>query len=288
MYRNAVTLGYEEAQLDTPERHRPHTAAMDAYGKELRRVRDLAKLSRSALARATGISDVHIEFLEGAKRRPRESTTRRLAAAIVAANPRLGPSDELTARLVRLIGEDLAPESSRVERIERRRDRHVRKLARDRDARLRPEQPVNLYLARQLESTRTILATTKETLAKERSSSSRLIESMVAELEVVKAELTQVRRARRAAGTGVVPVIVPHPDRAFAHSTAGSANGSDGNDCSGQPQGVAELVSTSPARAALPFPAERPAHPEPRICVRDGCDEPAAQGGRLCAPHHYG
>jgi hypothetical protein len=88
------------------------------------------------------VSGWHISRLERGLRRPRTSTVRRLADALALASPSLPPfiherpkpevrqSSFILMELIRAAGPALAPESAYRERIERRRDRKQRKIAR--------------------------------------------------------------------------------------------------------------------------------------------------------------
>lgn len=99
---------------------------LDAFGAELRRLRQSAGLSGLTLANRAGISLGHLSRLERGRRRPRHSTVARLARALS------GAPDSLTERhLVRLLGPVHAPESPRLDRIEKRRDRRVKRFERE-------------------------------------------------------------------------------------------------------------------------------------------------------------
>lgn len=79
----------------------PH---LEAFGEELRRLREDAGLSQRELAKATSYGQGHIFRLEHGYRRPRTLTIERIAAAVVAADPEMGPADLIVADLVELAG----------------------------------------------------------------------------------------------------------------------------------------------------------------------------------------
>ncbi len=91
----------------------------------LRSIRRAAGLSQLDLAVRVGLAPSTVYRIEAAVRRTRESTLRRMAEVLIAASPRLGSVDTLTADLVRLAGDGLAPESAYRKRIERRRARRL-------------------------------------------------------------------------------------------------------------------------------------------------------------------
>src|SRR5688500_18917962 len=113
-----------------------------AFGSKLRNFRTSVGLSQDALAIGAMISRRHVIRLEQGHRRPRASTIRRLADALSLASPSLPPGvlDRvngdlpapawITRELVVAVGGALAPESTDRDRIERRRDRKQRKIAR--------------------------------------------------------------------------------------------------------------------------------------------------------------
>jgi hypothetical protein len=67
-----------------------------------------------------------ISLIERGNRRTRRSTLRRIARAIVAANPNGMTEGDLTQELAAAAGKALAPESRFRARVERRRDRRKR------------------------------------------------------------------------------------------------------------------------------------------------------------------
>jgi transcriptional regulator with XRE-family HTH domain len=79
-------------------------AHLEAFGEELRRLREDAGLSQRELAKATSYGQGHIHRLEHGYRRPRSLTIERIAAAIVTVDPDMGPAHLIVADLVELAG----------------------------------------------------------------------------------------------------------------------------------------------------------------------------------------
>jgi transcriptional regulator with XRE-family HTH domain len=111
-------------------------AALEELGREVRRLRELAGMSRGSVAWATGLDQSTLWRIETGRRRTREVTLRRLVVALVAARPELGEVDGLVAELVRVAGGSLAPPSRYADRVERRLRRRLAKRERKR-ARIR-------------------------------------------------------------------------------------------------------------------------------------------------------
>jgi transcriptional regulator with XRE-family HTH domain len=105
----------------------PH---LERLAAGLRTARLAAGLTQSRLAVQAGLNPTTIYRIEAAVRRTRASTLRRVAEALVKAEPRLGDPARVTADLATLAGSGLAPESNYRERIERRRVRRERRLER--------------------------------------------------------------------------------------------------------------------------------------------------------------
>lgn len=113
-----------------------------AFGSKLRDLRTRAGLTQDALAVGAMISRRHVIRLEYGHRRPRASTIRRIAEALALASASLPPGFReqarpdlpapawITRELIVAVGAALAPESTDRDRIERRRDRAQRKIAR--------------------------------------------------------------------------------------------------------------------------------------------------------------
>ena len=93
----------------------------DALGPYVRRLRQAAGLRPLGLAMAAGLHVGTIWAIEGGVRRAPVSTLRRIAEALTAWSPGLGPAELLTAELVGLAGPRLAPERTRSPRVVRRR-----------------------------------------------------------------------------------------------------------------------------------------------------------------------
>jgi transcriptional regulator with XRE-family HTH domain len=97
----------------------PHLLRM---GARLEQLRMAAGMSRRAVADATGMNPQSIFRIERGLRRTRRRTLYLLAGAVSE------DAEAAAAELVRLAGPALAPESPWVHRIERRRQRRLRKL----------------------------------------------------------------------------------------------------------------------------------------------------------------
>ena len=121
-----------------------------AFGALLHRHRKAAGLTFEQLRLATGLSTATFCWYEHAERRPRHSTVHRIARALADAAPALGSAEQIAAELIAALGPVHAPESKYVATIEKRRDRHVRKLAEDPKAVLRPPPWEKVQLEREL------------------------------------------------------------------------------------------------------------------------------------------
>lgn len=93
--------------------------AAASLGKRLRRLRRSTRRPREpriaqvTLSRAAGLSRDTVGRIERGRGRVRRSTLSRIAVALAALRPRLGPSDELLAELVAAAGAAIAPERGR-------------------------------------------------------------------------------------------------------------------------------------------------------------------------------
>ena len=122
-----------------------------AMGAQLKLYRRASRMTWRDLRAAAGISDRAIRYYEAGQRRPRPSTLLRIARAMAANTPALGDPEAIMAQLLELAGPAVAPESTLVDRIEKRRDLRVEKLAKDPDRYLRPPRPrVNWDLVRRM------------------------------------------------------------------------------------------------------------------------------------------
>jgi hypothetical protein len=99
-------------------------------------------MTAEALHLAVGISVRAIFYIEAGQRRTRPSTIRRIVRAMAQTSPRIGDPEAIACKLVELAGPAIAPESDRQRRIEKTRDRRVRRLSRDPHAYLRPPPPL--------------------------------------------------------------------------------------------------------------------------------------------------
>ena len=123
---------------------------LERFSGALARHRALAGLSYRRLRLATGLAISFLHDLEHGERRPRHSTIRRIARALAESRGAFCLADDIAEELIEAIGAAAAPESPSMERIERRRDRHVKKLAKDPNAVLRPPHTERERLEKQL------------------------------------------------------------------------------------------------------------------------------------------
>ena len=94
---------------------------LEQLGTRLRTARAIAGVSRSGLARATGLNPKTIYRIESGTRRTRARTIR-ILAAVLSDDP-----DALTKELIETAGPALAAESRFIDRVESRRLRRVRR-----------------------------------------------------------------------------------------------------------------------------------------------------------------
>jgi transcriptional regulator with XRE-family HTH domain len=124
----------------------PH---LERLGQLLRQQRKAASLTQRELGNAAELSLGTISQIELGDRRTRHSTLRRIAAALVAAQPSLTDSNALAASLAEAAGPALAPESIYRDRVDRRRRRRVCKgRYGPRQAGPYPGETIRAYLAR--------------------------------------------------------------------------------------------------------------------------------------------
>jgi transcriptional regulator with XRE-family HTH domain len=123
---------------------------LEKFGALLRHHRAAADLTYERLRLATGVSMQTFWFYEHAERRPRYSTLRRTARALAGAAPSLGSAESIAEEFIAALGPVHAPESRHEKTIEKRRDRHIGKLAKDPKAVLRPPPWEKVQLEREL------------------------------------------------------------------------------------------------------------------------------------------
>ena len=100
---------------------------LERLGRLLKRLRQAAGMTQRDLARNAELSAWMVSQIELGTRRTRQSTLRRIARAIVGADPNVSTEDELTEELTGAAGEALAPESSYRDRVDRRRKRRAKR-----------------------------------------------------------------------------------------------------------------------------------------------------------------
>lgn len=117
--------------------------ALEALGREIRRLQNRCGLTQAQLGERSGFG-AYVSKLERGARRSRLSTLERLGAALVEAEPGIGPVEALVARLVALAGETLAAptaypdlDGSRKLRKERRARRRERQRVREAESKQR-------------------------------------------------------------------------------------------------------------------------------------------------------
>lgn len=98
------------------DEERPHLAAM---GRRLAELRRAACLTQAQLGAVAGVTDDTIGRIERGQRRTRRSTLGRIATGLAVPDP-VATADELAA----VAGPGLAPESTYIDRLARRRARH--------------------------------------------------------------------------------------------------------------------------------------------------------------------
>jgi transcriptional regulator with XRE-family HTH domain len=102
--------------------------ALEQLGRELRRLRENAQLSRRALARASLVSERFLRQLEAGAARARLASLTALAPVLADGDPDLAA--RLLASLVELAGDTVVPASKWSERRERNRARREARVAR--------------------------------------------------------------------------------------------------------------------------------------------------------------
>jgi transcriptional regulator with XRE-family HTH domain len=100
---------------------------LERLGCLLRVLRKAAGMTQRDLARSAELSSWMVSQIELGTRRTRRSTLRRIARAIVGADPNASTEDELTEQLVEAAGEALAPESGYRARVDRRRKKRAKR-----------------------------------------------------------------------------------------------------------------------------------------------------------------
>lgn len=99
-------------------REQPH---LQRLGTLLSTTRRALGMTQAEVAREAALHWTSLQRIELGTRRTRRSTLRRIAAAFVLREPRLGPLDDLLDDLVTAAGPALAEESAYAERVARRR-----------------------------------------------------------------------------------------------------------------------------------------------------------------------
>jgi transcriptional regulator with XRE-family HTH domain len=102
----------------------PH---LERLGRLLKGLRKAAGITQRDLARSAELSSWMVSQIELGTRRTRRSTLRRIARAIVGADPNVSTEDELTEQLADAAGAALAPESGYQARVDRRRKRRAKR-----------------------------------------------------------------------------------------------------------------------------------------------------------------
>jgi hypothetical protein len=103
---------------------------LHALGEELKALRSQSGLTWMQVAHGSLLSYGHISALAYAFRRTRRSTLSRIVDTLVAANPDLGPADQLLDHLCGVAGPALAPESIYPDRVARTLRRRAKRRER--------------------------------------------------------------------------------------------------------------------------------------------------------------